>query len=145
MLSILLNTNFGSSTDFYEELFEKELVSSFATSREIIEDYCILSLNVESKYPDEVIPILKEKLNNLEVSEESLNRRIKANIATLVLNYDSIDSVNEDIQDDLIIYGKIINDMKDRYANISIEDMETLLKGISTKEMSTLVMLPKEK
>ncbi|MBQ6687138.1 MAG: insulinase family protein [Bacilli bacterium] len=145
MLSILLNSNFGTSTDFYEELFEKELVTSFSTSREIIEDYVIISLNLESKYPDEVIPILKNKLNNLEVSEETLKRRIKANIATLVLNYDSIDSVNEDIQDDLIIYGKIIDDPKERYASITLDDMNALLKAINTKEMATVVMLPKQK
>lgn len=145
MLSILLKSNFGSSTDFYEELFEKELVTSFTTSREIIEDYVIISLNLESKYPDEIIPILKNKLANLEVSEETLKRRIKANIATLVLSYDSIDAVNEDIQDDLIIYGEIVDNVKDIYASITLEDMNALLKGISTKEMAIVVMLPKEK
>ncbi len=144
MLSIILKTNFGSSTDFYEELFEHELVSSFSTSREIIEDYVIISLNVESKYPDEVIPILKEKLQNLEVSHETLSRRIKANIATLVLGYDSIDTVNEDIQDDLIIYGKIIDDMKDRYASISLDDINNVISSINVKHMSTIVMLPKK-
>lgn len=145
MLSILLRSNFGPSTDFYDELFERDLVSSFGSSREIIEDYVVISLNVESKYPDEVIPILKDKLNNLEVSEEALKRRIKANIATLVLNYDSIDIVNEDIQDDLITYNKIIDDMKEKYANIKLEDMHTVLNGVSTKEMAIVVMLPNKK
>lgn len=145
LLSILMNCNFGSSTDFYEELFEKELVSSIGFSRSIIEDYVILTLNVESKYPDEVLPILKEKLENLEVSEDTLKRRIRANIATMVLGYDSIDTINEDIQDDLIVYGKIINNLKDIYASITLEDATSVLNNITTKNMATIVMLPKEK
>ena len=41
-------------------------------------------------------------------TQDTLKRRIRANIATMVLSYDSINAINEDIQDDLIIYGKII-------------------------------------
>lgn len=145
MLSIILNCNFGTSTDFNEELFEKELVSSFGFSREIIEDYVIISLKIESKYPDEIIPILKEKLENLEVNEETLKRRIKANIATMVLGYDSIEGVNEDIQDDLIIYGEIQDNLKEVYANITLEEILNVMNNITTKNMATLVMLPKEK
>lgn len=145
MLSIILKCNFGASTDFYEDLFERDLVTSLGTSREIIDDYCILSLNVESKYPDEVLPILYEKLNNLEISSESLTRRIRANIATLVLDYDSVEAINEIIQDDLIIYGKIINNLKDIYASITLDDITSVMKNITTKNMATLIMKPKQK
>jgi len=145
MLSILLHCNFGASTDFYEDLFEKSLVTSFGSSREIIEDYVIISLNVESKYPDEVLPILQEKIKNLEITEEALTRRIRANIATLVLNYDSIEAVNEDVQDDLIIYDRIADNLKDIYASINLEDINNIIKNISTKQMSTVIMKPKEK
>jgi len=145
MLSIILECNFGSSTDFYEELFEKELVSSIGTSRQILDDYVSIFINIESKYPDEIIPIIKEKLENLEINEETFKRRIKANIATMVLNYDSIEYVNEDIQDDLIIFGKITDNLKDIYANLTLEETINTMKNITTKNMATLVMLPKEK
>lgn len=145
MLSIIMDCNFGSSTDFKEELFEKELVSSIGSSRTIIEYYVILSLNVESKYPDEVLPILKQKLEDLYITEETLKRRIRANIATMVLSYDSIDVVNEDIQDDLIIYGKVIDNLKETYSEISLEEINNVIDTITTKNMATIVMLPKEK
>lgn len=145
ILSIILNSNFGGTTDFYEYLFENDLVSSIGTSREIIEDYVIISLNVESKYPDEIIPLLKEKLENLTIEKESLTRRIRANIATMVLAYDSIDTVNEDIQDDLITYNRIIDDLKDIYAGITLSEVEGIIKNISTKQMATMILLPNEK
>ena len=145
ILSIIMQVNFGPSSDFNEDLFEKELVTSFGASREIIEDYVILSLNMESKCPDEVIPILKEKLKNLEVQEETLKRRVRASIATMVLGYDSIEGVNEDLQDDLIIYGKVIDNFKDIYASIKIDEVNEVIKDIKVKNISTFVLLPKEK
>lgn len=145
ILSIILKTNFGGTTDFYEDLFERDLVTSIGTSREIIEDYVIISLNVESKYPDEVLPLLKDKLENLSIEDKTLTRRIRANIATLVLSYDSIDAVNEDIQDNLIIYGNVVDNLKDIYASITLNEVKNVIKNISTKEMATLIMLPNEK
>jgi len=140
-----MNSNFGPSTDFYEEIFEKELVSSIGTSTDVIEDYVIISVNFESKYPDEALPILKDKLEKLEIKEDTLKRRIRASIATIVLNYDSIEAINDDIQDDIIVYGKITDNLKDIYASITLEEVENVLKNITTKNMATIVMLPKEK
>lgn len=145
MLSMIMNSNFGPSTDFYEEIFEKELVSSIGTSTDVIEDYVIISVNFESKYPDEALPILKDKLEKLEIKEDTLKRRIRASIATIVLNYDSIEAINDDIQDDIIVYGKITDNLKDIYASITLEEVENVLKNITTKNMATIVMLPKEK
>ena len=145
MLSIILGSNFGDTSDFREELFEKELVTDIWAGRRLIEDYIIITVNIESKYPDEIIKIINDKLEKLELSEELFKRRIKADIATLVLNFDSISAINENIQDDLIIYNKICADIKEIFESITFKENKKVLNEISTKNKSTIIMLPKEK
>ena len=60
-LSIILRNNFGSTSYLREELLENELVVAIGASREIFGDIVTLEVNMETKYPSEVIPKKKRK------------------------------------------------------------------------------------
>ena len=80
MLNALLNENFGSYSFLNEELKESELItSSVVAGINIYGDYIVLSLVTETKYPDEVINKLKEKLYNLEYTNEDLEKIARFN------------------------------------------------------------------
>ncbi|MEG1506342.1 MAG: pitrilysin family protein [Bacilli bacterium] len=143
-LSLLLTINFGNTSDFKEELTNKELVTDLYASADIFDDYVILIISADTPYFEEVIKLLDEKLDNLEVDEKTFNRKIKANIATLILQFEDIEGVNNKISSDLITYGKIVDNIKEVYENLNIDAIRDVLKEITKDNKSVLVLKPKK-
>lgn len=141
-LSIILRNNFGSTSYLREELLEKELVVAIGAGRDIFNDIVTIEINVETKYPDQVIPIIKEKMNNLELTEKDLKRRIRCNIAALINDYDDIEYVNTDIVDQLITYGKVFDDMYDRYNNLKLKEAKDIINKMNLDNSSTVLLVP---
>ena len=145
-LSIILRNNFGATSLLKEDLMEKELIVGLRAGREIFQDVVTIELLVETKYPKEIIPLLKEKMNNLLLSKDDLKRRIRCNIAALINDLDDIEFVNTDIVDQLITYGKIEDNMYDLYRNLELDKVNDIIKKIDTTHNSTVVLIPfKEK
>ncbi len=144
ILSLLLNNNFGPTSDLKEELMEKELINYLGFNRSIIEEYALMTVSIETKYPKEAIKYIKKALQNLEINEESLNRKINSSIATLVLNYDDIMGVNNSIQEDVLSFGKIIDDIKLHLENITLEEVEEVIKKIDTDNMAITILNPEK-
>ncbi|MBO5096351.1 MAG: insulinase family protein [Bacilli bacterium] len=144
--SILLRTNFGGSSEFQEFLIANRLVEYIRTQREIYNDYIVISITFESKCPEETIKIITKKLKNMEIDAGCLERRCKANIANLVLDFDNVTAINNMIQSNLIQYEKIIDNMKEIYENFELETLNTILKKIKIDKsnLTILKLLPKE-
>ena len=146
LLSLILLSNYGASSEFKNDLIEKKLVTNMSFSRSAVDDNVLLTINATTKYPEEVIKLIKEKLKNMTISEEDFERKKRASIASLVFLYDDAEEVNMNIQDD-IIYGhdhKIINDIKEIYENLTYDEAVNELKKIETSNISIVVMKPKK-
>jgi len=143
IMSLILNSNFGPTSDLYEELLSKDLIVTLNGEKSIIGDYVLLFLNVESKYPDEVIPILENALKHLTIDEKELKRKLHSFIASLVLSYDDITEVNISIQEQIMNYDTIIANKKEVYESITLQDVQDFIKSFSVKEMSTVVLKSK--
>ena len=141
-LSIILRNNFGSTSYLREELLENELVVSIGAGREMFGNTVVLEINMETKYPNEVIPKIDEKMHNLTLNEDDLQRRIRCNIAALINDYDDIEYVNSDIADQLITYNKVADNMYEIYNNLKLEEALDIIKLINLNNSSTLVMVP---
>ena len=107
-----------------------------------IEDYLIITVSMETKYPKEAIKRIKNSLQNLEMNEESLRRKVNSSIATLVLNYDDIAGVNNALQEDILSFGKVIDDVKLHLENITLKEVNEVIKKIDTKNMAITIMNP---
>lgn len=129
---LLFGCSFGSTSDFNEKLYADNLVTSFNTSRNILDDYLIVSFNYESNTPDVVKERVLNQIKNLEIDPKFLARTTKGDIANMVLAFDSISSINSSIQSDLIDYGKIIDNYKEIYENITVKDIEKIIKCFDT-------------
>ena len=140
LLNIILNCNFGDTSDFKEELLIDELATYLSASRFVLKDYIVLDITLESKYLDEAIKRIINKLNDLQIDEEELKRKINSSIATLILNYEDVESVNNMIQNYIIYYDEIITNIKDIYEGITLKEVEDIIKGISTKEICIVKM-----
>ncbi len=141
-LSIILRSNFGAASDFNEDLMEKELITSLSYSREIVGEYVVISLSVESKYIDTVIELIQDKMNNLVVDEDILRRRKRANIAALINDYDDIEYINSDIQENILEYNRVVDDMYEIYNNLDINLIQEIIGEINTDNYTVVELVP---
>ena len=139
-----MNINFGSTSDFKEELIEKELINTMRYAIDIYDEYLVITLSINSNYKDEIIKRIGDKLANLTITEKDLKRKKNADIAALILQYDDIEMVNMKIQDDIINEGYIITDLKERIKNIEKVDLDKIIDCINLDNIAISVFLPKE-
>jgi len=143
-MGMILKANFGNTSDFKDELLQKEIISSMSYMCEIFDEYVIVMFTIDSDFKDEVIKLMNEKLNKLEISENTFNRIKKGNIATLILEYEDVEVVNNIIQTEILYYDKIVDDIKEIYENIKYLEIEEFIKCIDVSNKSILVLNPLE-
>jgi predicted Zn-dependent peptidase len=144
LLNILMDASFGSTSDFREELLSKELINNMGYSFDLIDNYYIITIIIESNYKEEIIKLINDKLDNICINESEFNRKKKCNIATLILDYESVETVNDLLQFEILKYGKVIDDYKEKYENIEYKDILDFIDLINLKERSILIYNPKE-
>jgi predicted Zn-dependent peptidase len=143
-LKIIMSANFGVTSDLKEELMEKELIIGLSPRANLIDDMVILSIGCETKYPNELVKIIKDNMLKLNISKERLERRKKCNIAEFITDFDDIECINSSIQDDLILYNKLITNHFDIYQDINLDEATKVLKHIDLSNSAVLVQLPKK-
>lgn len=144
IINLILNINFGSTSDFKEELIDKELITNLSYYVDKYDEYIVITINVYTNYIEEVIKRIKDKIDNLVINENDIMRKRNAEIATLILNYEDIEQVNMMIQKDIINCGKIITDMKQRVNNLTKDNLAKVVKYINNDNVSVSVFLAKE-
>lgn len=144
ILNLILSSNFGDSSDLKEELLQNNIITFLSTSRLVLTDYVVIDLTLESKILDEAIQRCVDALNHLKMNEEDLKRKIHSSIATLILNYEDVENVNNLIQNYLIYYKKIIPDLKAIYESITLDQVNDVIEAIDPKEM-TVIKMKKQK
>ncbi|MGN1337451.1 MAG: EF-P 5-aminopentanol modification-associated protein YfmH [Candidatus Coprovivens sp.] len=141
-LSVILRNNFGSTSLLREELLEKQLVTGIGANRDIFNDIVVIDISCETKYPEKVIKIIKDKMKNLEITSEQVIRRRRANIAALINDFDDIEYINSEICDEIINDGKIKDNMYDIYNSLNIDGANSVLERINLDNNSTVVLVP---
>jgi predicted Zn-dependent peptidase len=146
LLSLILRCNFGASSEFKNDLLEQKLVTALSFSRSLVDDNILISIEASTKYPEEVVKLIKEKLQNMTITKEDFERKKRASIANLVFLYDDAEEVNMNIQDDIIYSNdhKIINNIKEIYENLKYEEALEQLKKIDLTNISVGIMKPKK-
>ena len=142
---MLCRCNFGSISTFREELLSKNLVNSIRAAADLFNDNITIEVNVDSREPEKVIDLIKNKMNNLEITEDDIVRRKRCNIASMIKDYDDIEYVNTDMAYQMITYGHIIDDMFDRYNSINLKDMNNIMKKMDLTNNSTVLLVPIKK
>lgn len=141
-LTILLKANFGTTSDFKDELLEKELINNMSFMSEIFDDYIVIMFTIDSEYKNEIIKLFEEKLANLQIDEQSFERMKRANIASLILEYEDVELVNGIIQSEILNYGDIIANIKEIYEELTYEEIQSFIECLDLKEKSILILNP---
>ena len=144
-LNITMRILFGETGKLKEELLKNNLISGEIVASATVRDtYVILSILAETNYPDKIIKILKSVMNNIIITNTELERKKKVTIAGTVLNYDDIEVVNSDLEEDLVTYNKVITDIINHIKKMNIRQAKQIIKSIKTDNHSVVVLLPKK-
>ena len=141
---IIMNANFGTTSQIKERLLESNLVSKLSTSASIVDDYLIININAETKYPTEIEKMLKENYENMDLTPKRLERRIRCNIADFIYGLDDIEYLNSMVQDNIMTYGKLITNTYDIIKNLNMETASRVINDLKKYSTCTVIMNPLE-
>lgn len=144
LTNLLFNINFGATSDFKDELMEKGLIQNMNVTCDVYDDTFVVTINVTSNFKEEIIKKVKEKLENLSISELDFKRKKNATIATLILDYEDLENVSYRIQDDVLNNGGIVTNLKEILENETIDDLKNIINLLDFDNISINVFLPKE-
>ena len=144
LTSLLFNINFDATSDFKDELMEKGLIQNMNVTCDVYDDTFVVTINVTSNFKEEIIKKVKEKLENLSISELDFKRKKNATIATLILDYEDLENVSYRIQDDVLNNGGIVTNLKEILEDETIDDLKNIIDLLDFDNISINVFLPKE-
>ena len=116
-LRCIFGANFGRTSDFNEYLMQTNLATQFSVSVSLDKNAIAINIFFQSDDVDKVEELIKEKLKNMTLTDEELNRIKNISKASFIMQFDNIYGVAYSI------ISSIIDDDK-----VSPVDMEILNK-----------------
>ncbi len=141
---ILMNANFGSTSVVKNDLLDNELINNMHVNVDKMDDSIIYIITIDTNYLDLVLEKINNTLDNLFIDESTFNRIKKANIATLILNFEDVEMVNDIFQNELINFGKVITNKVELLNSITYQDIKEFLSYIDIDNRTTMVVKPYE-
>ena len=127
-LDLILESKFGCTSDLTESLLEENLITdNLTTSRDIRDDYVLISIETESEYKEQVIDLITNTIHNMKISKEELERFKRVSISNYILHFDDIISVQEGIQEDVLKNGKVTTNMHELYKSLSLGEANKII------------------
>ncbi len=142
--NIVLNINFGTTSEFHNYLLQNDLIDDFYYSLSIEKDHVVIIFEASTSYPQEVLKEVDKQMQHLNISEQEFMRKKRAIIATSILGYDDSYEVNSDIRMDLIRYNKIITDLKGVINSFTLEEAKEIVSKITNYKESYIILKPIE-
>lgn len=143
-LSLMLEAKLGSTSKLNESLINKGLIiGALYFNASIDEDNVLLSIFFESKTPKKVIKIIKEELKEITITKEELERKKRCIISNLVLSYDDMRNKNDFICNSVISHGRFLNNQYNVIKNLTVNDINKVIKKISLDQNNIAVMVIK--
>lgn len=141
---IILNANFGTTSDIKERLLESNLISKLSTNAYLVDDFLIININAETKYPNEIEKRLKENYDHMDLTPKRLERRIRCNIADFIYGLDDIEYLNNMIQDNIMTHNKFIINTYDVVKNLNMNTASKVIEDLKAYSVCTVIMNPLE-
>lgn len=144
-LRVLLNSCFGQSSELQEVLTKGNITpSGLYLNKRDYDNHIVINIIAETPYKERFMTKIKEQLENLNVSEEDLNRKKKVMISNYLQSFDDIESSCYGIQMDIIDNGKIELDYFNIYNNLNMETLNKIIKKIPVNNISTVILTKEE-
>ena len=129
--SIITASNFGRSSELRERLTSGNIITDGPyVGKYIADDHLIISIQAETEYPNRFINEVKEVINNMEITDKDLTRKKRVAISNFIVGFDSIEDINNNFMNDIIMYDRVIDNIYDIYTKLNINDATKVLEKL---------------
>ena len=143
-LKIFLDTKFGS-TSLFLEYVKIENIINYDLSFDVAytDTHSLIILDAETKEQDKLIKYIEEEIKNVNITEEELNRKKKAIIASMVYMSDNIYSINDSIVRDIVKYNEVVYNIFDVINSLNIDEYNEFINTLKFDNKNITVLNPK--
>jgi len=142
-INLLFNILFGPTSIIQDKLITSKIVSNgINISKTYTKDYIVVSLLTDTEYTETYINMVRDTLKNIKITECELERKLKVYKSNYILHFDDIELVNNNIQDNILMYGSVVTDYLNLYDEINMNKLNEIIKRFKNKSESILVIKP---
>lgn len=139
LLEMILSENFDKTGSSYLRLMNEGL-NRFSYFVEEVDDYFLIAFTGSTNEYEKFTNIIDEEIKNLDFTKEALERKTKGYISNLILSFEYIENVEDNITSGLFDYNKVLNDMESVIKKVTLNDVKEVIKSIDTTNKSVLIM-----
>lgn len=139
LLEMILSENFDKTGSSYLRLMNEGL-NRFSYFVEEVDDYFLIAFTGSTNEYEKFTNIIDEEIKNLDFTKEALERKTKGYISNLILSFEYIENVEDNITSGLFDYNKVLNDMESVIKKVTLNDVKEVIKCIDTTNKSVLIM-----
>lgn len=139
LMDMILSENFDKTGSSYLRLMNEGL-NRFSYFVEEVDDYFLIAFTGSTNEYEKFTNIIDEEIKNLDFTKEALERKTKGYISNLILSFEYIENVEDNITSGLFDYNKILNDMESVIKKVTLNDIKEVIKCIDTTNKSVLIM-----
>lgn len=139
LMDMILSENFDKTGSSYLRLMNEGL-NRFSYFVEEVDDYFLIAFTGSTNEYEKFTNIIDEEIKNLDFTKEALERKTKGYISNLILSFEYIENVEDNITSGLFDYNKVLNDMESIIKKVTLNDVKEVIKCIETTNKSVLIM-----
>lgn len=139
LMDMILSENFDKTGSSYLRLMNEGL-NRFSYFVEEVDDYFLIAFTGSTNEYEKFTNIIDEEIKNLDFTKEALERKTKGYISNLILSFEYIENVEDNITFGLFDYNKVLNDMESIIKKVTLNDVKEVIKCIDTTNKSVLIM-----
>lgn len=137
MLGMALSNEFGSTGNAYEELNNLGIKRT-NYGLEIVDNFILIYFKASTESTEEFIKTIEKYLNKLKIDEQSLERKKRSKLSTLILSFEDIMQIEDNIATEIFTYNKLINNRDEIINSITLKEINDAIKTINIKNKSIL-------
>lgn len=139
LMDMILSENFDKTGSSYLRLMNVGL-NRFSYFVEEVDDYFLIAFTGSTNEYEKFTNIIDEEIKNLDFTKEALERKTKGYISNLILSFEYIENVEDNITSGLFDYNKVLNNMESIIKKVTLNDVKEVIKCIDTTNKSVLIM-----
>lgn len=139
LMDMILSESFDKTGSSYLRLMNEGL-NRFSYFIEEVDDYFLIAFTGSTNEYEKFTNIIDEEIKNLDFTKEALERKTKGYISNLILSFEYIENVEDNITSGLFDYNKVLNNMESVIKKVTLNDVKEVIKCIDTTNKSVLIM-----
>lgn len=142
MLKMGLSNQFGSTGDAYEELNNLGIKRTNFGLEEV-DNYIMIYFKASTDKCEDFVKIIDKNLGKLEINAKDLERKKRSGLSSLILSFEDLMQVEDNIATDVFTYNKPINNRDEILKSITLKEINDTLKSIDLNNKSILKIIGK--